>query len=50
MGVPLRAIFTDMDDTLVMTGEADIKAYADVMRLACELHEKVVARCIVCQL
>ena len=30
-----------MDDTLVMTGDADLKAYNDVVRLAKRLHERV---------
>lgn len=31
----------DMDDTLVLTGEADARAYGDVMDLAQRLHEQV---------
>lgn len=31
----------DMDDTLVLTGEADARAYSDVMKLATQLHEQV---------
>ena len=31
----------DMDDTLVMTGDADLKAYTDVVKLAKQLHGKV---------
>lgn len=31
----------DMDDTLVMTGDADVKAYGDVVALAKELHAQV---------
>ena len=31
----------DMDDTLVMTGDADLKAYTDVVKLAKRLHGKV---------
>ena len=30
-----------MDDTLVLTGEADARAYSDVMKLATQLHEQV---------
>ena len=31
----------DMDDTLVMTGDADLKAYTDVVALAKQLHAQV---------
>ena len=37
----IKAIFMDMDDTLVMTGDADVKAYSDVVKLAKELHAQV---------
>ena len=35
----------DMDDTLVMTGDADLKAYTDVVKLAKQLHGKVEFLC-----
>ena len=35
----------DMDDTLVMTGDADLKAYTDVVKLAKQLHGKVGLLC-----
>ncbi len=41
----IKAIFMDMDDTLVMTGDADLKAYIDVVTLAKQLHAQV---CIPC--
>ena len=36
----------DMDDTLVMTGDADLKAYTDVVKLAKQLHGKVGFLCV----
>ncbi|BDA48649.1 N-acylneuraminate-9-phosphatase [Coccomyxa sp. Obi] len=44
MGKPIKAVFFDMDDTLVLTGEADARAYSDVMKLATQLHEQVDAK------
>ena len=38
----IKAVFFDMDDTLVMTtGEADAKAYREVMQLAKTRSEQV---------
>ncbi|KAK9821301.1 hypothetical protein WJX81_004795 [Elliptochloris bilobata] len=37
----LKAVFFDLDDTLVLTGEADLKAYADVAALAEERFPNV---------
>ena len=42
----IKAIFMDMDDTLVMTGDADLKAYADVVALAKRLHAQVCINCL----
>ena len=41
MGAQIKACFYDMDDTLVRTGAADVKAYKDVMRLAADVREQV---------
>lgn len=41
MGVQIKACFYDMDDTLVRTGAADVKAYEDVMQLAADVREQV---------
>ena len=37
----IRAVFFDMDDTLVLTGEADVRAYREVMQLARQRKEQV---------
>ena len=37
----------DMDDTLVMTGDADMKAYTDVVALAKQLHSQVCKPCCI---
>lgn len=42
----IKAIFMDMDDTLVMTGDADLKAYTDVVALAKQLHAQVCIYCL----
>ena len=36
----------DMDDTLVMTSDADLKAYTDVVKLAKQLHKQVRSLCL----
>lgn len=35
----------DMDDTLVLTGDADTRAYTDAMNLARRLHAQVRLKC-----
>jgi FMN phosphatase YigB (HAD superfamily) len=37
----IRAVFFDMDDTLVLTGEADVRAYREVMHLAKQRKKQV---------
>ena len=46
----IKAVFFDMDDTLVLTGEADAKAYREVMQLAKTRSEQVPPACPCCQL
>ncbi|KAK9917424.1 hypothetical protein WJX75_004226 [Coccomyxa subellipsoidea] len=42
----IKAVFFDMDDTLVLTGEADTRAYNDVMDLAKRLHAQIDAKAL----
>ena len=41
MHASVVVLSADMDDTLVLTGDADLQAYTDVVALAKRLHEQV---------
>ncbi len=41
MHASVVVLSADMDDTLVLTGDADLRAYTDVVALAKRLHEQV---------